>query len=103
MDATQEIDLSGHTNHAFQHSQTELRETPRIECQQASGVNWLTQAQQRQQALTGLQSVLKRSIQEQSPNITAGNFCSLFSQEVYDVLFFKLTENYVMHHHHTIS
>ncbi|KAI9564083.1 hypothetical protein GHT06_007821 [Daphnia sinensis] len=93
MDATQEIDLSGHTNRAFQNSQTELREPPKIECQQASGVNWLTQAQQRQQALTGLQSVLKRSIQEQSPNITAGNFCCLFAQENVLQLLFRLFDH----------
>lgn len=83
MDSSQESDLTGHLNHAYQHSQTELRANPRIEFEQVDGTDWLTQVQQRQQALTGLQSFLKKSISEQPPNISAGIFCRLFSQEVW--------------------
>lgn len=46
--------------------------------EESRGGNWLSQAQHRQQALTGLQSLCK----EQKKSFSSDNFCQLFSQEV---------------------
>jgi len=47
--------------------------------------NWLSQAQQRQQALAGLESLCNSycvSVNDQKSALSSDNFCQLFSQEV---------------------
>lgn len=45
-------------------------------------VAWFVQAQQRQQALTGLQSLCKQRNEENTETFSADSFCRLFSQDV---------------------
>lgn len=50
--------------------------------QQMRKVDWLVKTQQRQQALTGLQSLCKQRIEENTGNFSEDSFCRLFSQQV---------------------
>ncbi len=53
-----------------------------IEPKETRKVAWFVQAQQRQQALTGLQSLCKQRNEENTETFSADSFCRLFSQDV---------------------
>nr|CAH0104033.1 unnamed protein product [Daphnia galeata] len=61
--------------------------------QQMRKVDWLVKTQQRQQALTGLQSLCKQRIEENTGNFSEDSFCRLFSQQNVLHLLFRLFDH----------
>ncbi|EFX75389.1 hypothetical protein DAPPUDRAFT_323294 [Daphnia pulex] len=57
-------------------------------------VAWFVQAQQRQQALTGLQSLCKQRNEENTETFSADSFCRLFSQDNVLHLLFRLFDHH---------
>ena len=56
---------------------------PALQAGNSSGANWLSQTQQRQQALTGLQSLCNHyCVKEHITTFSYDKFCQFFSQEV---------------------
>jgi hypothetical protein len=64
-------------SHAHSHVESSVIEKEKI-CK----VDWFVQAQQRQQALTGLQSLCKQWNEENTEMFSEESFCRLFSQVV---------------------
>lgn len=77
------LDVQITVNDAYEQSRTNSHVEPSItEPKENRKVAWLVQAQQRQQALTGLQSLCKQQNEENTETFSADSFCQLFSQEV---------------------